>query len=111
MNFGNTIEEQYAKISAINILMKKFVKTTKTIFISLAIAVSLFFVVISGEISLALIFGVILFGINFLAGSFLGRTYCWAWILFCEKYNPKHLASSFAKALDNSAVYGYVYGG
>ena len=50
--------------------------------------------------------------VGFFAGKlYLGKIYGWAWIAFCEKFNPKGLAKSLTKATHNSAIEGYVFGG
>lgn len=110
MDFGNTIEEQYAKIVAINKLCEKFIKAARIISICMGAAMLMLAFSSSDEIIKLLLLSVMIFVVLFLMSGFLGRTYCWAWILLCEKYNPKHLAFSFADAVDNSAVYGYVFG-
>lgn len=111
MDFGNTIEEKYAKISAINKLCNKFVKVTKIVLTCSAIVISLSLFFNTDEKLKCLIFAVLQIGITYFVSDFFGRTYFWSWYLICEKYNPKHLAFSFLNAVDDSATYGYVFGG
>lgn len=111
MNFGNTLEEQYAKVSAINRLLEKYCKVFSGLFYVFA-GFAFLFGLLNSEIRAALI---ITSGISVLCGifggRFLGKMYGWAWICFCEKYNPKGLAKSLSKATHNSAVEGYIFGG
>lgn len=113
MNFGNTPEEQYVKISAINKILGKFSK-----FFSIAFAVPtpllIFGMMMNSSNSkfLLLIFGVLLGVSGFFVGKFfLGKMYGWAWVLFCEKYNPKALAKNVSDAAHNTALEGYIWGG
>lgn len=115
MIFGNTIEEQYVKISAINKILGKFSK-----FFSITFAVAeplLIFALLmsnngNNSTLLLLIFGVFLGVCGFFVGKYvLGRMYGWAWVLFCEKYNPKGLVKNVTNAAHNTAVEGYIWGG
>ncbi len=111
MNFGNTLEEQYAKVSAINRLLEKYCKVFSGLFYVYS-GLALIFGLFIKEVRVALIIAAVI-GIlgGLFVGKILGRSYGWAWIIFCEKYNPKGLAKSFVKATHNSAIEGYIFGG
>lgn len=111
MNFGNTLEEKYAKISAINAFIKKW---TKVIAIVFAVMEVMMLSVVSrmGSNSIGF-FQIVFFTVlSFLIAYFYaGRIYCWAWLAFCEKYYPKGLVKSLANAVNNSAIEGYILHG
>ncbi len=111
MNFGNTLEEQYAKISSINRLLEKYCKVFSGLFYVYAggaLLSALFIKEVRVALIIAAAIGILL---GLFAGKILGKMYGWAWITFCEKYNPKGLAKSLTKATHNSAVEGYIFGG
>ncbi len=112
MNFGKTLEEQYAKISLINKKIAKFSKFFSILFLIGSGFLLLLSVVSSEERGSFLVLAIFIAVSGYFAGKyFLGRLYGWAWVAFCEKYNPKSLAVSFSNATYNSAVEGYVFGG
>lgn len=112
MNFGNTLEEQYAKISLINKKISKFSKVFSLFFLIGAAFLILFSFASSENRGTFLALAVFMGPLGFFFGKyFMGRLYGWAWVAFCEKYNPKSLAISFSDATYNSAVEGYVFGG
>lgn len=112
MNFGKTIEEQYAKISAINKLLAKYCKFFSAFF-SLSGIGMMFLALTSDDKNFGIVLAaVIVLVLGFFIGKFLaGKMYGWAWISFCEKHNPAGLAKSLANATHNSAVEGYIFGG
>ncbi len=111
MNFGNTLEERYAKISAINAFIKKWTRVIAIVF-TVFEAFMLFTINRFGNADIGffefLFFLVITYFIFYFIG---GRIYCWAWLAFCEKYYPKGLAKSLVNAVDNSAIEGYILHG
>lgn len=111
MNFGNTLEEQYAKISAINALLKKWSKTCKIVFLVAAVCLTVTLVFVTEEKLKAILFGLLYIIGGYFSGGYFGKIYCWAWILLCQKHKPELLVSSLSNAVHNSAVDGYVFGG
>ncbi len=115
MNFGSTIEEQYVKISAINKLISKFSKVFSIVLLVADLGLILvLFGINNGKNSsfMLLIYGAFLGAFGFFVGKFvLGKIYGWAWVLFCDKYNPKGLAKYVSNAAHNTAIEGYIWGG
>lgn len=113
MNFGNTIEEQYATVCAINRKCEQFTKIVKYIMWAMSAGYAL--ACIAGAIATKNVAFIVIAVIGVLILLFyskkLGNIYCWSWILLCDKYDPAYLAKSFADATHNSAAYGYRTGG
>ncbi len=110
MNFGNTLEEQYIKISAINSMLKKWKKVITIVF---TVFCSILIIAVKniGNGDIGIIEMLLFIALAVLIFWFMSKVYCWAWISFCEKYYPKGLAKSLSQAAQNSAIEGYVFGG
>lgn len=65
----------------------------------------------SDNLGLTILYSVIIIPIGAIFAIYAGKVYCWAWLAFCQKYNPGRFASSIASATDRGIVGGYLLGG
>lgn len=118
MYFGETHEEIYEGVKAMNALAKKVGKVFGIIYL---IIIEFFgFIMLSmikesGGIASAvgsfLFFNVICGFAGLFFGTFMGKNYAWGWICYKQKHNTKNLGKDLLNTASHNATVSYLIGG
>lgn len=111
MYFGETHEEIYEGVKAMNALAKKVGKVVGIIY--LVVMEFLGFILISQtkSVGLFLFTNVICSVAGFFAGKFMGKNYAWGWIGYKQKHNTKNLGKDLLNTASHNATVSYLIGG
>lgn len=111
MYFGETHEEIYEGVKAMNALAKKVGKVVGIIY--LVVIEFLGFILISQTKAAGLFLVVNVIGgfTGFFGGNFMGKNYAWGWIAYKQKHNTKNLGKDLLNTASHNATVSYLIGG
>lgn len=111
MYFGETHEEIYEGVKAMNALAKKVGKVIGIVY--LVVIELLGFIMLSTikEFTFFLIFNVIGGFAGLFFGAFMGKNYAWGWISYKQKHNTKNLGKDLLNTASHNATVSYLIGG
>lgn len=118
MYFGETHEEIYEGVKAMNARAKKVGKIVRIIYLLMYEIIG--FIMVSAvkessgmgkAIGFFLFVNVICGCLAFLLGDFMGKNYAWGWIGYKQKHNTKNLGKDLLNTATHNATVGYIIGG
>lgn len=111
MYFGETHEEIYEGVKAMNALAKKVGRIIGIIYVVVMEILGIMLFSNTKDIKLLLFCNIICAFIGFIFGSLLGKDYAWGWIAYKQKHNTKNLGKDLLGTATHNASVSYIIGG
>ena len=111
MYFGETHEEIYEGVKAMNALAKKVGKILGIIVLVIAVILGIQLFNMTKDIGPSLFMCIVGGPLGFLGGVFQGKNYAWGWIAYKQKHNTKNLGKDLLSTATHNATVSYLIGG